>query len=289
MPLFAIMKKTSAVRIYRIETDKKTDTQIVALFKQQLLDFENDYPQILPYVAGYNPDSNECSIINSFAESALLLDAVKRSSAMPKWDDTIGLDDVTALFMAPDYPTTKDKIAIQAFSKKQILQTSKYLFLNNNVFSMSNLLGFNVDDKLVAVIDNQDLKFKNFTNLRSIFDMNQYFALATKKDLDDFIMHAAFDVPQGLDLNLVADNVIRKKVALINKSQILNLQSVDKIETAANNLSFTLTISGTGSAKKIVMPTDKKLIKELLDFLDEDYFKSELTQVRYRSNSKRIA
>lgn len=119
--------------------------------------------------------------------------------------------------------------------------------------------------------------------------MNQYFALATKKDIDKFTKHSAFDVPQGFDMDLVADNVIRKKVSLINKSKILDTLSVDKIETAANNLNFPLITSGAGNTKKIVMPTDKKLIKELLDFLDEDYFNSELTQVRYRSNSKRVA
>ncbi|MDC7871343.1 hypothetical protein TH60_17780 [Pantoea ananatis] len=289
MPLFAVMKKTSAVRIYRIETDQKTDKKITATFKQQLTDFENDYPKILPFAAGYNPDSDECSIINNFIEAAPLLDAVKRSTAIPKWDDSIGLDDVAALFMAPDYPTKKDKIAIQIFSKKQILKSSKYLWLNKNVFSMSELLGFNIDDKLVALVENQSLKFRSFTSLRSIFDMNQYFALATKQDIDDFTKHVSFDVPQGFDMNLVADNVIRKKVALINKSKILDTQPVDKIETAASNLNFPLVTSGVGKLKKIVMPTDKKLIKELLDFLDEDYFNSELTQVRYRSNSKRIA
>lgn len=289
MPLFAVMKKTSAVRIYRIDTDQKTDKKITTIFKQQLTDFENEYSKTLPFVAGYNPDSDECSIITNFVEAAPLLDAVKRSTAIPKWDDNIGLDDVTALFMAPDYPANKEKIAIQIFSKKQILKSSKYLWLNNNVFSMSDLLGFNIDDKLVAIIESQSIKFRSFTSLRSIFDMNQYFALATKQDIDNFTKHTAFDVPQGFDMNLVADNVIRKKVALINKSKILDTQPVDKIETAANNLNFPLVTSGAGNAKKIVMPTDKKLIKDLLDFLDEDYFNSELTQVRYRSNSKRVA
>lgn len=168
MPLFAVMKKTSAVRIYRIDTDQKTDKKIVATFKQQLIDFEKNHPKALPFEAGYSPDSNECSIINNFVEAAPLLDAVKRSTAMPKWDGTIGLEDVTALFMAPEYPANKDKIAIQIFSKKQILKSSKYLWLNNNVFSMSDLLGFNIDDKLVAIIENQSIKFRSFTSLRSI-------------------------------------------------------------------------------------------------------------------------
>ncbi|MDE1188217.1 MAG: hypothetical protein PW844_17270 [Pantoea sp.] len=289
MALFAIMNKTSAVRIYRVDTDKKTDTKITSAFRKQEADFETQYHKVLPFEAGYIPSSDECHSITGFQEAAPLLDAINRSTAIPKWDNSIGLDTVTAMFMAPDFPNNKDKIAIQTFSKRQILSASKYLWLNKNVFSMSDLLGFNLDDKLVAIIDGQRIKFRSFTNLRSIFDMNQYFAIATKTDLDNFTKEPAFDVPQGFNLDAVADNVIRKKVSLINKSGILKSIPVSKILSAAQNLNFPLITSGAGPAMKITMPTSKKEIKELLDFLDEDYFNSELTQVRYRSNSKRIA
>lgn len=289
MPLFALMNSNSAIRVYRIDTDNNTDKKITDAFKLQQDDFEKNYHKALPFEAGYKPDSDECHKIVNFQESKPLLDAVNRSTAMPLWDQSVGLDKISALFIATDYPNNKDKIAIQRFNKKQILSSSKYLWLSNNTFSMSNALGFNLDDKLVAIIDNQTIKFKSFTNLRSLFDMNQYFALATDNDLKNFKDHPSFDIPLGFSLNTIADNVIRTKVSLINKSAILTTQGVDKIKTAATNLQFPLVTSGTGSNMKIVMPTQKKEIKELLDFLDEDYFKSELTQVRYRSNSKRIA
>lgn len=289
MALFALMNKTSAVRIYRIDTDSKTDTKIKNSFKTQLNDFEKIHSTVLTFVAGYTPSSNECQMIDNFSEGDALIDAVNRSTAMPAWKQNVGLDNIAALFMAPDYPANPKKIAIQSFSKRQILSASKYLWLQSNLFSMSDLLGFNLDDKLVAIVDDKEIKFRNFTNLRSMFDMNGYFALATDNDLTDFTNQTAFDIPQGFTFNTIADNVIRKKVALINKSGILNSVPVASIVAAASNLSFTLMTSGSGSALKIVMPTNKKEIKELLDFLDEDYFKSELTQTRFRSNSKRKA
>lgn len=289
MPLFAVMNNTSAIRVYRIETDKNTDVKIKASFQKQLTDFETDHHKILSFEAGYKPDSNECQKISNFDDADLLIDAVNRSTAIPKWDKSVGLDSVSALFMAPDFPQNPTKIAVQNFSKKQILSAAKYLWLSNNVFSMSDALGFNLDDKLVAVVNTKEIKFRSFTNLRSIFNMNKYFALATKTDLNNFTLESAFDVPQGFDLDAVADNVIRKKVALINKNGILNQLTVPQIAAAAQKLSFQLNTSGSGAAMKILMPVDKKSIKELLDFLDEDYFNSELTQVRYRSNSKRKA
>lgn len=289
MALFALMNKSSAVKVYRIDTDVKTDIEITDSFRKQLSDFEKDYPVVLTFDAGYSPSSNECQKIVNFIEGADLIDAVKRSTAMPPWTKQVGLDNISALFMAPDYPSTPIKIAIQSFSKRQILSASKYLWLQSNVFSMSDALGFNLDDKLVAILEGTEIKFRNFTNLRSMFDMNQYFALATNNDLTAFTNQTAFDIPQGFSFVTIADNVIRKKVALINKSGILQSVPVHKIVGAASNLSFTLNTSGSGASLKIVMPVAKKQVKELLDFLDEDYFKSELTQTRFRSNSKRKA
>jgi len=289
MPLFAIMSKNSAVKIYRIEVDKKTDKEITLTFQNQLRYFETHHNTELTFDAGYSPSYNECSIIQNFTESAPLIDAVNRSTAMPKWEQKIGLEEVTALFMAPDYPANKNYIAIQSFSKKQILNASKYLWLSKGVFSMSDLLGFNLEDKLTAVIENDTIKFRNFNNLRSIFDMNQYFADATSNDIDNFVKQPIFDLPQGFNLHSLADNVIRKKVTLINKSGILSNHTVDQIKVAATTLSFPIKTSGAGVNEKIVMPTAKKEIKDLLDFLDEDYFNSEITKQRFRSNSKRKA
>ncbi|EKN6372947.1 TPA: DUF4868 domain-containing protein [Yersinia enterocolitica] len=287
MSLFAMMSKKSAVKIYRIETDRKTDSEITLTFQNQMKHFEVHHNIELPFEAGYNPSYNECSYIKKFTESAILLDAVNRSTAMPKWEHKIGLDEVTALFMAPEYPAKKDYIAIQSFSKKQILNASKYLWLNKGVFSLSDLLGFNLDDKLTAIINNDTIKFKNFNNLRSIFDMNKYFSEATRSDIDTFVKQPIFDLPQGFDLHSLADNVIRKKITLINNSEILVNHTVSEIKLAAATLSFKIDTSGVGKNEKIIMPTGKKEIKELLDFLDEDYFNSEITKQRFRSNSKR--
>ena len=76
---------------------------------------------------------------------------------------------------------------------------------------------------------------------------------------------------------------------LINKSKILVNHTVTEIKNAALTLNFPIKTTGSGSSEKIEMPTNKKEIKELLNFLDEDYFNSEITKQRFRSNSKRKA
>ncbi|EHQ9369278.1 DUF4868 domain-containing protein, partial [Salmonella enterica] len=85
----------------------------------------------------------------------------------------------------------------------------------------------------------------------------------------------------------VADTVIRTKVTLINKSGTLNNQTISKLKKAAKKINFPLQTNLVSGVEKIVMPQEKKAIKALLDFLDEDIFTSEITQTIYKSNSKR--
>lgn len=68
MALFALMNKSSAVKVYRIDTDAKTDIEITDSFRKQLSDFEKDYPVVLTFDAGYSPSSNECQKIVNFIE-----------------------------------------------------------------------------------------------------------------------------------------------------------------------------------------------------------------------------
>lgn len=117
--------------------------------------------------------------------------------------------------------------------------------------------------------------------------MSNYFEEATDQEVNNFAMHNAFEVPSGFRLDTVADTVIRTKVTLINKSGTLNTQAISKLKNAAQKINFPLQTNFVGGIEKIVMPQEKKAIKALLDFLDEDIFTSEITQVVYKSNSKR--
>ena len=83
MSLFAMMNKNSAVKVYRIDTDRQTDIKIKKIFDDQLSLFESRHNTELVFEAGYTPSYNECSYIDNFDEGKILLDAVQRSTAMP--------------------------------------------------------------------------------------------------------------------------------------------------------------------------------------------------------------
>lgn len=142
-------------------------------------------------------------------------------------------------------------------------------------------------DKLVAIIKKDKIYFRSFFKLRSIFDMTVYFQEATDQDLALFSNNAAFSVPEGLDLSVIADTPIRNKITLINKSGILDAELLPVLKSAAKKIGFPLKINNVGGQERIEMPQTKKEIKALLDFLDEDIFTSEISQKVFKSNSKR--
>lgn len=292
MALFALMDADVATKIFRIELDSTASSTINQIFNDQKLYFEAHHSTVISFYAGYTPSYGECFKLSNFKESDTLIDAVTRNTAIPVWDPkVVDAKHIKALFVGIESPKNNNIIAIQTFNKKQILDTSKSFVMkilsSANTFSKADNVGFNLDDKLVAIINGKDIHFKSFFKLRSIFDMSAYFEEATDKEVNDFAMHSAFEIPPGFKMDIIADTVIRTKVTLINKSGTLNTQNISTLKQAAKKINFPLKTSNSTGVEKIVMPQEKKEIKALLDFLDEDIFTSEITQTVYKSNSKR--
>ncbi|WP_288875127.1 DUF4868 domain-containing protein [uncultured Kosakonia sp.] len=292
MALFAIMDDSIATRILRIELDKAASTAVTGIFQQQRQHFEAHHSNKIPFYAGYTPKYDECFETINFGASALLIDAVTRPTAIPTWDpNTISINNIKALFIGVDAPHNPNIIALQTFNKKQVLDTSKSflgtLVGKKTTFSKAVSFGFNVDDKLVAIIDGNTIYFKSFFKLRSIFDMSSYFTAATDQELDTFAHQQIFSLPQNFDLKSIADTVIRSKVTLINQTGLLTPQNLQIFKAEAQKVNFPLQIVANGGVEKIIMPVSKKEIKDLLDFIEEDIWVSGISGRKFKAGSKR--
>ncbi|HEN3478785.1 TPA: DUF4868 domain-containing protein [Yersinia enterocolitica] len=293
MSLFAMMDDQVASKVMRIQLDKQSNLTVNGIFKQQKSHFETHHNTTIPFYAGYTPSYSECFLIDKFSESSILIDAVTRNTAIPVWDPSeVGIEHIKALFLGVDAPNNNKIIAIQTFNKNQILDTSKSFLMglvaSKNTFSKANNIGFNIDDKLVAFIDDDKIYFRSFFKLRSVFDMNAYFQEATDQDLINFTSNESFSVPQGFNMKTIADTVIRSKITLIINNGMLNPNNITTFKKAAHKIKFPLQTIIIGNEEKIVMPQTKKEIKALLDFLDEDIFTSEISNKIFKSNSKRL-
>jgi uncharacterized Fe-S cluster-containing radical SAM superfamily enzyme len=81
----------------------------------------------------------------------------------------------------------------------------------------------------------------------------------------------------------MANTVIRRKIAMINDSQVLDQYSASEIKKKARAIGVDVEIKD----KKVVIPNDKEKIKVILGFLDEEAYKGPFSQNTYLANSKR--
>lgn len=292
MALFALMDDTIATKIFRIELDRSASNAATSIFQQQKLHFESHHNNRIAFYAGYEPRYDECFEINNFLDSSSLIDAVTRPTAIPIWDPSqVSIENIKALFVGVDAPRNPNIIALQTFNKKQILDTSKSFLAalvgSRTTFSKAANIGFNIDDKLVAIIDANTIYFKSFFKLRSIFNMTSYFSAATDQDLDTFTNLPIFSIAQGFNLKAIADTVIRNKITLINQTGMLTPQNLPIFKIEAGKVNFTLQTTVVGGIEKIIMPSSKKDIKALLDFIEEDIWISGISGRRFKSSSKR--
>jgi hypothetical protein len=89
--------------------------------------------------------------------------------------------------------------------------------------------------------------------------------------------------PRVREIIAEADAPIRRKVALIADSKILESVTPTKIQKAAAAYGLALSVK----SGRLVIPANKKELKTILRFLEENYFTSELTGTRFLTSSKR--
>ncbi|WP_240321028.1 Kiwa anti-phage protein KwaB-like domain-containing protein [Xanthomonas oryzae] len=88
-------------------------------------------------------------------------------------------------------------------------------------------------------------------------------------------------------LKQISDTWVRRRLWLVQKSKIL--ETVDISDLIAAAAQFNLTVNRTVDAngkELIVIPEDKRELKNLLRFLDDDYYTSPVSKNNYRTNSK---
>jgi hypothetical protein len=122
--------------------------------------------------------------------------------------------------------------------------------------------------------------------LRRVFDLSEYFNEATAEEITTFASHEKLDVANIAEFVAGASAPVRKKIALIRQSGILEKFTTEQIVAAAQNFNVVINTSQEG---KITLPSNGTELRRLLRFLDEDYYKSPLSETHYISNSKRVA
>lgn len=175
-------------------------------------------------------------------------------------------------------------VAFQRFRKEQYLSTRRFnLFYSEDTFRRENRWGIGITDSVDCIFTATELRFSSYYYARQVFDLGEYYRSATDAKVQSFCDLPLLHIPDKQAMQAMADTWIRRKIALINDSGVLKNNTAKKIKKLAQECGLVVTVENN----KVILPTEKKKLKEILGFLDDEVYKGAFTELTYVTNSKR--
>lgn len=277
--LFAACRPDQKLIVKRILLRKDISGEVIAIFHEQESDFWEGVGEEITYDGGYKPDADECLTCDAPDEARLLVNEMsKNATSIPEIDTkNFQNEKIKALFMESS-ENGSGKILIQQFTLREMLSRKIAYVIQGNVFRRLTDASFTLPNSLTCIIENDKLKFKSFHNLKTIFDMTSIYKEATEEDIRKFASHSTLFVGDPDSFYASTDQITRKLIYSIQKSNILGRYSKERIIQIASEEGFGInrTIDG-----KIRVPSKKKERKMFLSFLDDRVYKGPFTDERY--------
>lgn len=113
--------------------------------------------------------------------------------------------------------------------------------------------------------------------------MSEYYRSATDQEVQAFTTSDKLSFEDTETFKNVANTWIRRKIAMINDSDVLVNYKASEIKKLAKDAGIKIEVEN----KKVVIPNDKEQIKVILGFLDEEAYKGPFSQNTFIANSKR--
>jgi hypothetical protein len=284
--LFAACRVRNQLVAKRVRMDAATQRAVHAMFDAQERSFRNGIISELPYDGSYTPDDDELLTLPVPQEAAVFSATIQaNATSIPDINaSAFATEGIKGLFTGR-IVNGSPIVLVQRFTAAQVLQTKFALFQQGNAFSQLSDPAFTLDSSLTCVIENSNIKFKSQQKLRSIIHMLDIYRAATDQEVRSFAGHSRIEVTDINGFIAAANQPSRRLIHAVASNRVLDTISLPTIQTAAQNTGLHIVLNNG----KIVMPTDKKDIKALLQFLNESRYVGPLSGQTYVANSRRAA
>lgn len=178
----------------------------------------------------------------------------------------------------------------QSLSSAYALQRASGLSLlchDGNTYTRLTGQGITLRRATDIVLMGNEIRFLTYQGAARLVELTEHFEEATNEVLGQFaaLDQLAIDSLQILTNN--ADTWVRRKVALIMRRQVLSRAPIETIREMAEREQVTVNFRIENGSARIMLPSDKPSLKNLLRFLDEDLFYGALTGDSFITSSKR--
>jgi hypothetical protein len=270
-----------------LEVDKDTQTAICQTFVAATMPLLSE-KQIVPFDGSYKPNDDEGLSICNFHMPEAITDAIRSPLGLQTFTyDKDAEPDIRAIFIGERSESDSTEVftvAFQRFRKEQYLSTKKFsLFFEENTFRRESRWGIGITENVDCVFTQTELRFSSYFYARQIFDLSGYYRSATDSEVQSFSGMDLLSISDKEQFQSMADTWIRRKIAAINDSGVLRNNTASKIKKLAHKCGLEILVEDG----KLVIPAEKKKLKEILGFLDDEVYKGAFTEETYITNSKR--
>lgn len=266
--------------IRRIPLTGSIQNEVSEFFLRQKENFCVDKEKV-DFTGSYNVDIREEVLrISNYS----IEDELTNSLQNPLSYDILNLREESLRIMALLAGEWNDEkyICFQVFDSRKVLDKGFTLIHSQNTYTKLQDPGIILQDKLTALFEEDELLFYSYYNTRRFLDLSNYYKEATDSDLDAFVDNDLFEVENKDLFKYNSDSIIRKRIALLQKNNVLGNLGIDDIRRTAQEYGVSINIENS----KIVIPDNRKELKKFIRFLDEDYFTAPLTKRKCITNSK---
>jgi hypothetical protein len=286
--LFALTS-IPGMRVLRMPLTPDVQAGVNELFRGQEHEFFQGIEEEIKFDGMYRPEESELLYINNFDDVDGIKSAILRPQGCQEFVLKNGSLESVKAFFSGYIKNGTIRILLQGFDRRRIINAHGFSLIHaENAFTKFDGGGFTLDNKLTAIIEDDSLKFSSYHYLRQIFDMSAYCKEASDQDLKVFIQNSALQFADPQVFMDVADSWVRRKVVLIQQAGILDGCSASKIAATAKFCDLQLQLAGAAGQERIVIPADRQEVKQILRFLDEDFYQSPESTMRYMAKSRRV-
>lgn len=285
--VMAMRTVEQTIEVYKLDLDEDTRVAICKSFSEATTEMISDKERIV-FDGSYKPNTDEFLAIENFSLCDEIKDAIRDPMGLNSYqivDDSF--PEIQAIFVGEREETnTAEKFtaAFQRFKKDQYISVKRFnLFFEKNTFRKDDRFGISISDVIDCFFHKGELQFVSYYYARQVFDLSAYYRSATDQEVVNFTANEKLSFEEPEAFGRIADTWVRRKIAVINDSGVLKSYTAVKIKSLAKTTGIEIQVSN----KRIIIPADKKMVKVILGFLDEEAYRGPFSQTTFLANSKR--
>ena len=285
-----LVTKTDGLTVRRLTLTSDATQSLSDLFDEQAKSFiKNDTVKVRFSGACFKADAGEILFVDGYQLPIIYQRAITDSSAIPSF--TISKDAPTVIrsvFAIDTDGQTGESMLFQSSGAAKILNNKRALFSRDGTFNLLSDPGFVIDSQLAATFQNSRLYFRSYSVVKRFLDLTDYFRAASDPQISDFLNLPLFSCDNVQVVIDVADDWMRRRFTSIQSSGILDAIDAKTAVKKAKKYGIELFLDKKNGNNAIVVTDDKKEIKDLLRFLNEEYYTGELSGRQYLTNSQTL-